>query len=90
MWSRAAIAIAAPLSIAALTRPSLILPAVSLSCVAAATGVALFAWCTHARRNAATITSWDVAGALALIGFAAAMLSKPENVIHAFAGAPAG
>jgi hypothetical protein len=50
----------------------------------------MFAWRTHAEPQSTTVTSWDVAGAFAFIGFSAAMLSKPENVVYALAGAVAG
>jgi hypothetical protein len=33
---------------------------------------------------------WDIAAALVLIGCGAAIFSKPENVLLAFAGATAG
>lgn len=78
------------IGVAAVAPPPLVLPVVSLACVATAAGVAFFAWRAGAARDSATITPWDVAGAFALIGFAAAMLSKPENVAYAFAGALAG
>jgi hypothetical protein len=78
------------LGIAALAPPPLILPIVSLVLIAAAGIVAWFAWRTGAARHAATVTAWDLAGALAFVGFAAAILSKPENVLLAFAGTAAG
>jgi len=95
LGSRAALALPGlaviPLfGIAALTPPLLILPVVSLVCLAAAGGTAIFAWRTHAEPQSTTVTSWDIAGAFAFIGFSAAMLSKPENVIYALAGAAAG
>jgi len=95
LGSRATLALPAlaviPLfGIAAFTPPPLILPVVSLVCLAAAGGTAIFAWRTHAEPQSTTVTSWDIAGAFAFIGFSAAMLSKPENVIYALAGAAAG
>jgi hypothetical protein len=95
LGSRATLALPAlaviPLfGIAAFTPAPLILPVISLVCLAAAAGAAMFAWRTHAEQQSATITSWDIAGAFAFIGFAAAMLSKPENVVYALAGAVAG
>jgi hypothetical protein len=73
---------AAPIAvIAALVPRTLVLPVVSLAAVAAAMLVALLAWLVQARRRDDTITSWDIAGACALIGCAAAMLSEPENVL---------
>jgi len=85
-----ALAVLPLLGIAALAPPPLILPVISLVCLAAAVGTAVFAWRTHAEPQSTTVTSWDVAGAFAFAGFAAAMLSKPENVVYALAGAVAG
>jgi hypothetical protein len=34
------------------------------------------------RRGARAVTAWDIAGAFALIGCAAAMLSESENVVN--------
>jgi hypothetical protein len=95
LGSRATLALPAlaliPLfGIAALAPAPLVLPVVSLVCLAAAAGATMFAWRTHAEPQSTTVTSWDVAGAFAFIGFAAAMLSKPENVVYALAGAVAG
>jgi hypothetical protein len=82
---------AAPLvAIALLAPPPLILPTASLALLALAGALALFAWRSGARRHSTSITSWDVAGALAFIAFAAAILSQPENVLVAFAGAMTG
>jgi hypothetical protein len=76
---------AAPLfAIAALVPRPLVLPAVSLTAIAAAAAVALVAWRLSARRNGGTLTLWDVAGACALIGCAAGMLSEPELVLRQF------
>ncbi len=64
-----------------LPRP-LVLPTLCLIAIAGA-GVASFvAW----RRNTATesrnVTAWDVAGALAFIGCAAAIMSNPEQMLY--------
>ena len=77
-------------AIATLAPAPLILPIIGIICLITAAATALFAWRTGARRHSETVTVWDVAGALAFVGFAAAMLSKPENVLYAFAGATAG
>lgn len=66
----------------------LILPLVSLAALAAATAVALFAWCTGAQRHARQMSAWDVAGAFALIGFGAGMISDPTHVLHLLGDAP--
>ena len=73
---------AAPIAaIAALVPRPLVLPILSLAALAVAALVALLAWAYRARRRGDTITPWDIAGAFALIGCGAAMLSEPENVI---------
>jgi hypothetical protein len=73
---------AAPIVLVAAFVPRpLVLPVLSLAAVAAAALVALFAWVARARRRGDTITAWDIAGAFALIGCAAAMFSEPENVL---------
>jgi hypothetical protein len=60
----------------------LVLPILSLASIAVAGLAALVAWAFPARRGGDTITAWDVAGAFALIGCGAAMLSEPENVLN--------
>ena len=85
------LAAAAPVvAVAALTPSPLVLPVYSIVFLSLSGLVALFAWQSGARRDPNTITSWDLAGAFAFVGFAAAILSKPENVLYAFAGAVAG
>jgi len=44
--------------------------------------IALAAWCLSSSRQSAGITLWDVAGAYAFIGFAAGMLSDPQQVLE--------
>jgi hypothetical protein len=74
---------AAPLFvIAALVPRALLLPTVALAAIAAAASTAFIAWWLRTRRHGDTITLWDVAGACALIGCAAAMLSEPEAVLN--------
>jgi len=73
---------AAPLFIVAILVPrALFLPSVALVALAAAAAASLVAWWARARRHGETITLWDIAGACALIGCAAAMLSEPDAVI---------
>jgi hypothetical protein len=81
----AAIVVAAALPILLLSlllpRP-LVLPVLCLVSIAGA-AVALFvAWRRGAVRHSPRVTAWDVAGALAFIGFTAGMLSNPEQVIY--------
>jgi hypothetical protein len=66
---------------AAVPRP-LVLPVLSLAAFAVAALVALLAWTSRAKRRGDTLTAWDIAGACALIGCGAAMLSEPENVLN--------
>jgi len=70
------------LVIASLVPPPLVLPVLSIVSIVNAGLVALFAWCSGAVRGGDRITSWDVAGACAFIGFAAGMLSEPEHVVR--------
>jgi len=74
---------AAPILLVAAVMPRpLVLPTLSLTAIAAAALIALFAWTRRARQRGDTLTAWDVAGACALIGCGAAMLSEPENVLN--------
>lgn len=73
------------LLVAALVPRAAVLPTISLIAIAAAAGAAALAWWRKARRHAATVTLWDVAGAFVLIGCAAAMMSQPENLLQVFA-----
>jgi hypothetical protein len=60
----------------------LILPTFSLLALAAAGIAATIAWCSQAERSSDRVTSWDVAGALAFIGFAAGMLGDPAHLVQ--------
>jgi len=80
-----AVAAAAPLLLLTSLLPSpLVLPALSLLALVCAAAVSLVAWWSRAPRQSDGITLWDVAGAAALIGFAAGMLSGPEHILHFF------
>lgn len=59
----------------------LVLPILSMASLAIAAFAALFAWCSGCERQSARVTGWDVSGAFALIGCAAAMLSEPDSVL---------
>jgi hypothetical protein len=86
-----AVAAGAPLLLViALIPAPLVLPVFSLAFLGLSALVALFAWRTGAVSRSPTVTRWDVAGAFAFVGFAAAILSKPENVLTAFAPAIGG
>jgi hypothetical protein len=54
----------------------------SLIALAVSAIVALVAWCLSSDRRGAGITLWDVSGAYAFIGFAAGMLSDPQQVLE--------
>jgi hypothetical protein len=74
---------AAPLLVIAAVVPrAVFLPSVSLAAIVAATAAAFAAWWFGARRHRDTVTLWDIAGACALIGCAAAMLSEPEAILN--------
>jgi hypothetical protein len=60
----------------------LLLPVLSLAAIGCAAALALVAYWRHAPRHVETITLWDLAGAAALIGFAAGMLTGPEQILH--------
>jgi hypothetical protein len=71
-----------PILLLLLARPPLLLPlisAVSLTCAAVA---ALAAWWRSSGRNGPHFNLWDLSGAYAFTGFAAAMLSEPQQVVE--------
>ena len=59
-----------------------VLPSMSLVALASATIIAFVAWCVSADRNSTSISLWDIAGVYAFIGFAAGMISDPEQVME--------
>jgi hypothetical protein len=59
----------------------LVLPVLSLSALGCAAALALAAYWRRAPRHVESITLWDLAGAAALIGFAAGMLTGPEQIL---------
>jgi hypothetical protein len=61
-----------------------VLPIVSLIGLSLAAVVSLYAVARRVPLRGAGTTAWDVAGAAALCGFAAAILSKPEQVLQLF------
>ena len=71
--------------VAYLVPPALVLPVLSIALLTTAGVLALIAWYIRSDRNANKMTVWDLAGACAFIGFAAGILSTPENVLAAFA-----
>lgn len=72
------------LMITGLAPHAALLPAVSAAAIAAAAPTALFAL-TMRERQGGALSLMDVAGALTLIGCAAAMFSNPESIRQTFA-----
>lgn len=68
------------LLLAALVPPPLVMPGVSLLAAACAGAAAAIAWWARAEWNADVLTLWDISGAFALIGCAAAILGDSESV----------
>jgi hypothetical protein len=60
----------------------LVLPVLSLTALGCAAVLALAAYWRRAPRHVDSITLWDLAGGAALIGFAAGMLTGPEQIIY--------
>jgi hypothetical protein len=76
---------ALPILLVAMLVPQVaVLPTLSLSALTLAAGTAAIAWWRKASRRGNTITLWDVAGALMLIGCAAAMMTQPEHLLEVF------
>jgi ABC-type Na+ efflux pump permease subunit len=69
--------------IALVPRP-IVLPMLCVLALAGAALAAVFAWLRNAQRYSDRVTPWDVAGALALIGFAAGAVSEPDQVLLLF------
>ena len=90
MAAMAALAAVPLLLLAAVVPLGLVLPVLSVVFLTAAALLALIAWRRHTKRNSERITVWDVCGACAFVGFAAAILSKPENILTAFAPVAGG
>jgi hypothetical protein len=65
-----------------LSRSPHVLPLMSVLALACAAIVALAAWCTSSDRDSKGISLWDLSGAYAFVGFAAGMLSDPEQLIE--------
>jgi Flp pilus assembly protein TadB len=70
------------LAIVLLAPAALVLPVVSLVAIAGAAIVALLAWWRGAERASNSVTGWDVAGALALIGFSAGILTDSDQILQ--------
>jgi 4-hydroxybenzoate polyprenyltransferase len=96
LWSHAAMAATAAagavslILLASWAPQGLVLPILSVTLLAAAGLLALIAWRIDSNRNSENVTVWDVCGACGFVGFAAAILSQPENVLTAFAPVTGG
>ena len=71
-----------------LVRSPHVLPSISVLALACAAIVAFAAWCMSSDRDSRGISLWDISGAYAFVGFAAGMLSEPEQLME-FWSAPA-
>ncbi len=63
--------------------PGSLLPVMSGALFAAAALLATIGW-RERKAKPDTVSYWDVAGAVTLIGCAAAVMSEPENVMQVF------
>lgn len=61
--------------------PLLVLPALSVTFIIAAVGLAAFAWLMRSERAGAGITCWDVSGALYFFSCCAAVLGEAEGLL---------
>ncbi len=69
------------LLLASLVPRPLVLPALCLIAIAGAGIMSFVAWKRGADCKSQHVTAWDVAGALAFVACASAILSNPEHVI---------
>jgi hypothetical protein len=77
-----ALGAAAPFALLASLVPStLVLACMSLLALSIAALTAAYAAWRGLSWTGETVTAWDVAGGLAFIGFSAAMLSEPANIL---------
>jgi Na+/melibiose symporter-like transporter len=84
LFTLTAMAASAALPLYALTTlvpRELVLPALCLIAVAGAAIASLVAWRRGSVRNPQRVTAWDVAGALAFVACAAAILSDPQQIV---------
>jgi hypothetical protein len=74
--------VAMPLVLLAAFVPAvLVLPLFGMTTLVYAAAFSTIAWWRNDERDVAGVTFWDVAGAFAFIGFAAVLLSRPEEVL---------
>ena len=65
-----------------LIRSAPVLPSLCVMALASAAIVAFAAWSVSSDRNSPGVSLWDAAGAYAFIGFAAGMISDPEQIME--------
>jgi hypothetical protein len=63
-----------------LLEPGLVLPAFGVLLLSYAAMAAVVAGSVHAPRDSEHVTLWDIAGAFAMMGCAAAIFSEPDQV----------
>lgn len=61
--------------------PALVFPVTALGLLLAACALAIIAWAAPPETGAARLVFWDTAGALTLIGLAAALFGEPEQAV---------
>ncbi len=64
--------------------PILVLPALSILLFAEAAIAAIVARSIHVQKNSEKVTLWDISGAFAMIGCAAAIFSEPDQAAPFF------
>lgn len=74
----------APLSLAFVVSPAAFLPVVSVTSLVASALVAVVAWRLAPDIGLERPTFWDVSGACAFIGFAAAIFADPDALVSSF------
>ena len=67
-----------------LLEPGFVLPAFSILLFSDAAIAAIVACAIRARRISENVTLWDIAGALTMMGCAAAIFSEPDQVVRFF------
>ena len=67
-----------------LLEPGFVLPAFSILLFSDAAIAAILAQSIHVHRNSENVTLWDIAGAFTMMGCAAAIFSKPDQVVRFF------
>lgn len=61
--------------------PALVFPVTAMGLLLAAAALAIIAWASPPETGGARIMFWDTAGALTLLGLAAALFGEPEQAV---------